>query len=47
MEELFELLQTKLDQVEELVDELEDNGEDVSGVRKALGVLWNEIDEIS
>lgn len=47
MEDLFKELETKLDQVEEIVDELEENGEDVGGIRRALSILWNEIDEIS
>ena len=47
MEELFTELESKLDQFEEIVDELEERGEDVGGIRRALSVLWNEIDEIS
>lgn len=47
IENLFQLIETKLDQVEEIVDELEENGEDVGGIRRALSILWNEIDEIS
>ena len=44
---LFQLIEMKLDDIEELVDELEDNEESVDGIRNAIAKLWNEIDEIS
>lgn len=47
IENIFQLIEMKLDQIEELVDELEDNGEPVEGIREAIANLWNEINEIS
>lgn len=47
IENLFQLIEMKLDDIEELVDELEDNGEPVKEIRKAIATLWTEIDEIS
>jgi len=50
---LFQLIEMKLDDIEELVDELEDefleigSTESVDGIRNAIAKLWNEIDEIS
>lgn len=44
---LFQLIEMKLDDIEELVDELEDNGEPVENIRKAIAKLWDEINEIS
>lgn len=43
----------KLDDIEELVDELEEefneagDGESVNGIRKIIAKLWEEIDNIS
>lgn len=53
IENLFQLIEMKLDDIEELVDELEDEfkeageGESVDGIRKAISKLWDEINEIS
>ena len=47
IENLFQLIEMKLDSIEDLVDELEDGGEDVGGIRRAIAILWNEIDEIN
>lgn len=47
IENIFQLIEMKLDQIEELVDELEDNDEPVDGIRKAIAKLWDELDEIS
>ena len=53
VENLFQLIEMKLDDIEELVDQLEDEfneageGESVDGIRKAIGKLWDEINEIS
>lgn len=47
IENLFQQIEMKLDSIEDLVDELEDNGEKVDGIRNAIANLWNEIDEIS
>ena len=44
---LFQLIEMKLDDIEELVDELEDSGESVEKIRKAIAKLWDEINEIS
>lgn len=44
---LFDLIEMKLDDIEEFVDELEDNGEPIEGIRRAIGNLWDEINEIS
>lgn len=44
---LFDSLEANLDNVEEIVDELEDAGEPVDGIRRAISILWNEINEIS
>lgn len=43
---LFDLIEMKLDDIEEFVDELEDNGEPIEGIRKAIGNLWDEINNI-
>ena len=47
IENIFQLIEMKLDSIEDYVDELEDAGEPVDGIRKAIATLWNEIDEIS
>ena len=47
IENIFQLIEMKLDDIEELVDELEANGEPVEGIRQAITTLWNEINEIS
>lgn len=47
IENLFQLIEMKLDSIEDYVDELEDNGEPVDGIRDAIAKLWNEINEIS
>ena len=44
---LFDLIEMKLDDIEEFVDELEDNGEPIEGIRNAIGNLWDEINNIS
>jgi hypothetical protein len=44
---LFQRIEMKLDDIEEIVDELEDEGESVDGIRDAIAKLWNELDEIS
>lgn len=50
---LFERIEMKLDDIEELVDELEeefnesDEPSSVDGIRKAIAKLWDEINEIS
>jgi len=46
VENLFQLIEMKLDDIEELVDELEDEGESVDDIRDIIANLWNEIDEI-
>ena len=46
IENIFQLIEMKLDSIEELVDELEDNGEPIEDIRKAIAKLWDEIDEI-
>ena len=47
IENIFQLIEMKLDSIEELVDELEDNGEPIEDIRKAIAKLWDEINEIS
>lgn len=47
VENLFQLIEMKLDDIEELVDQLEDEGEPIENVRKAIAKLWDEINEIS
>jgi len=47
IENIFQLIEMKLDSIEDYVDELEDNGESVDGIRDAIAKLWNEINEIS
>ena len=47
IETIFQLIEMKLDDIEELVDELEDKGEPVENIRKAIAKLWDEINEIS
>jgi uncharacterized protein YoxC len=44
---LFQRIEMKLDDIEEIVDELEDEGESVDGIRDAIAKLWDEIDNIS
>lgn len=50
---LFQGIEMKLDNIEELVDELEEelnetgDGESVNGIRKAISKLWEKIDNIS
>lgn len=50
---LFQVIEMKLDDIEELVDELEEefnetgDGESVDGIRKAIAKLWEEINNIS
>ena len=50
---LFQRIEMKLDDIEELVDQLEDEfneageGESVDGIRSAIGKLWDEINDIS
>ena len=50
---LFQGIEMKLDDIEELVDELEEefneigDGESVNGIRKIIANLWEEIDNIS
>ena len=47
IENLFQLIEMKLDDIEELVDELEDKGEPIENNRKAIAKLWDEINKIS
>jgi hypothetical protein len=47
IENIFQLIEMKLDSIEDYVDELEDAGESVDGIRNTIAKLWNEIDEIS
>lgn len=47
IENIFQLIEMKLDDIEELVDELEDKGELIENIRKAIAKLWDEINEIS
>jgi len=47
IENLFQLIEMKLDSIEDYVDELENNGEPVENIRKAIAKLWDEINEIS
>lgn len=47
IENIFQLIEMKLDSIEDYVDELEDNGESVDGIRNAISNLWDEINEIS
>lgn len=47
VESIFQLIETKLDDIEELVDLLEDEGEPIDGIRNAISKLWDEINEIS
>ena len=44
---LFDTLEMRIDQIEEILDKLEDAGEPVEGMRKAVGKLWDEFNEIS
>jgi hypothetical protein len=50
---LFERIEMKLDDIEELVDELEEkfeeagDGESVDGIRNAIAKLWDEINNIA
>ena len=50
---LFERIEMKLDEIEELVDELEEEfeeageGESVDGIRNAIAKLWDEINNIA
>lgn len=43
---LFDLIEMKLDDIEDFVDELEDNGEPIEGIRNVIGKLWDEINNI-
>ena len=47
IENIFQLIEMKLDDIEELVDELEDKGEPIEDIRKSISKLWDEINEIS
>ncbi len=47
IENIFQLIEMKLDSIEDYVDELEDKGESVENIRKAIAKLWDEINEIS
>lgn len=47
IENIFQLIEMKLDSIEDYVDELEDNEEPVENIRKAISKLWDEINEIS
>jgi len=47
IENIFQLIEMKLDDIEELVDELEDKGEPIENIRNAIAKLWDEINEIS
>ena len=44
---LFDTLELRIDQIEEILDKLEDGGEPIEGLRKAVGKLWDEFNEIS
>jgi uncharacterized protein YoxC len=44
---LFQRIEMKLDDIEEIVDELEDEGESVDGIRDAIAKLWDEINNIA
>ena len=46
IENLFDLIEMKLDDIEEFVDDLETKGEKVKDIRTALAKVWDEIDEI-
>jgi len=43
---LWDLLEMKLDGVEDILDELEDKGEDVSSLRDVMATMWTAVDEI-
>ena len=47
IENIFQLIEMKLDDIEELVDEFEDKGEPIEDIRKAISKLLDEINEIS
>ena len=50
---LFQRIEMKLDDIEEIVDELEEEfneigeGESVDGIRDAIAKLWDEINNIA
>jgi archaellum component FlaC len=50
---LLERIEMKLDDIEEMVDQLEEEfgyaeeGESVDGIRKAIEKLWDELNNIS
>lgn len=44
---LFDTLEMRIDQIEEILDKLEDVGEPIEGMRKVIGKLWDEFNEIS
>ena len=46
-EDLVEAIVSRLDTIEELVDNLEDNQVNVESFRDALGKVWDEIDKLS
>jgi len=47
IENIFQVIEMKLDSIEDYVDELEDKGEPIENIRKAIAKLWDEINEIS
>ena len=45
--QIIENLQYKVDDIEEIVDELEDRGVNIEGLRNALATFWNEYHSLS
>lgn len=46
MEDIFDNIESRLDIIEEFVDELEDNDVDVEALRHAIGQVWSALDDI-
>lgn len=46
MEDIFDNIESRLDIIEEFVDELEDNDVDVESLRHAIGQVWSALDDI-
>lgn len=46
MEDIFDNIESRLDIIEEFVDELEDNDVDVDSLRHAIGQVWSALDDI-
>ena len=44
---LYDTLEMRIDQIEEILDKLEEGGEPIDDMRKVIGRLWDEFNNIS